>query len=128
CPEGWEEYAMNCYRFFTDKKDWNSAKSFCDSMDAHLVAIESEEENNWIFDRINYKDEGDDWWTDGSDEGSEDKWYWHHSNSRMIYADWNLSPREPNGKQSENCLLLQLRLNSWVDAPCSYELKFICEK
>ncbi|XP_062575524.1 perlucin-like protein [Saccostrea cucullata] len=128
CPADWEEYAMNCYGFFKDKKDWNTAKMYCESVDARLVAIDNEEENNWIFDRMKYhKDEVNDWWTEGSDEGSEGTWYWHHSNSRMIYTDWNLYLGEPNGKQRANCLLLRLELK-WIDCPCSYESKFICEK
>ena len=48
----WEEYDGNCYKFILDKKRWNAASKYCKDLDAQLVSIHSEDENNFVLGLI----------------------------------------------------------------------------
>ena len=48
---GWEEFGDSCYYFNwldSDKLSWYSAFEMCDNITAHLVTIESPEEDDFI--------------------------------------------------------------------------------
>uniref|UniRef100_A0A8W8IGJ3 C-type lectin domain-containing protein n=1 Tax=Magallana gigas TaxID=29159 RepID=A0A8W8IGJ3_MAGGI len=129
CPGVWEENDGSKYCFVISKADWDLAERKCSMMGGHLVAIESESEDKWIYERLNFYTNitGPDakWWSGGTDKDSEDFFYWQHSRQNLTFEKWNLG--DPSGDKDENCLLLLL-LDHWQDYPCSDEYSFICEK
>ncbi|XP_078394083.1 oxidized low-density lipoprotein receptor 1-like, partial [Cetorhinus maximus] len=44
CPSGWKVHNLHCYRFSTDKINWDSAKRQCESQNSHLIIINTEQE------------------------------------------------------------------------------------
>ncbi|XP_077781324.1 C-type lectin domain family 2 member D-like [Podarcis muralis] len=44
CPHHWIGYAGKCYHFSKKKRNWNSSRSYCESHNATLARIESEEQ------------------------------------------------------------------------------------
>ncbi|XP_022336215.2 C-type lectin domain family 4 member D-like [Crassostrea virginica] len=128
CKSGWENYSDSSYCFVNEKSGWNIAERICSLMGAHLVGIESEHENEWLFTRLgDYYEMGydDRWWSGGTDGASEGSFYWQHSKQGLDFTYWN--PNDPSGKTSENCVLL-LFFDKWQDFPCMTESNFICEK
>merc|ERR1719242_38538 len=72
-------------------------------------------------------------WTSGTDQGEESKFFWMSTGKPMTYENWNAG--EPNNFQYENgeqehCLELSNRDGKglrWNDTPCSFETFFVCE-
>ncbi|XP_061180779.1 C-type lectin domain family 6 member A-like [Saccostrea echinata] len=50
CPDGWLPFDHHCYFFNKTKNNWFTAKEQCEKYGAHLVEIESPEENTWIME------------------------------------------------------------------------------
>ena len=50
CPEGWNKFQMNCYKFFTEKKVWSEARADCLDHQSDLASIHSYEEDKFVFD------------------------------------------------------------------------------
>ena len=48
CPEGFERKAGNCYKFVTEKKNFNDAENDCKEQGGHLACPKSAEENKAI--------------------------------------------------------------------------------
>lgn len=44
CPLGWVHFQSSCYFFSTNTRSWSESVKNCSSMGAHLVVINSEEE------------------------------------------------------------------------------------
>ncbi|KAG8511923.1 NKG2-A/NKG2-B type II integral membrane protein [Galemys pyrenaicus] len=44
CPEGWVSYSNNCYYFSAEKKTWSESVRACESKNAQLLYVESEQE------------------------------------------------------------------------------------
>jgi len=72
-------------------------------------------------------------WTSGTDQAEEGKFFWMSTGKPMTYENWNAG--EPNNFQYENgeqehCLELWNRDGKglrWNDTPCSFETFFVCE-
>jgi len=41
---GWKDFEESCYYFSTERMSWREAKEICDDRGAHLVIINSEQE------------------------------------------------------------------------------------
>ena len=50
CQEGWDRIGESCYLFANDTVLFDVAKSRCEDLGAHLVSINSEEENENVAD------------------------------------------------------------------------------
>lgn len=44
CPAGWMEINSRCYFLSTESKTWEDSRKYCQSKDADLVVINSEQE------------------------------------------------------------------------------------
>ncbi|XP_048643793.1 C-type lectin domain family 4 member A-like [Marmota marmota marmota] len=44
CPQNWKSFSSSCYFFSTDAKSWKERQENCSRMEAHLVVINSKEE------------------------------------------------------------------------------------
>ncbi|XP_060573663.1 CD209 antigen-like protein A, partial [Ruditapes philippinarum] len=53
CQSGWTGFRDSCYQFNVDnKQSWNDAKNACHKEHATLVAIETQEESDFIADHL----------------------------------------------------------------------------
>ena len=54
-------------------------------------------------------------------------WIWESSGELVRVPGWGSN--EPNGKTTENCLLMVASINfAWADVSCTNSYKFICQK
>ncbi|KAJ8316325.1 hypothetical protein KUTeg_006339 [Tegillarca granosa] len=87
----------------------------CYNKGSRLADVKSMDELNFL--KSCAKGRKDHIWLDGNDIKEEGKWIWSYNNETVSLTDWYSG--EPNGKRSENCLMI-LGSNSykwkWNDA------------
>lgn len=52
-------------------------------------------------------------------------WVWDHSNTQLVFMNWDLKGSQPGGGKDENCVLSIFGL--WHDYPCHYTFNIMCE-
>ncbi|XP_007441702.1 asialoglycoprotein receptor 1-like [Python bivittatus] len=125
CPKGWDAFRKSCYWESRVGKPWQEAKAECESRDAHLVIINSYEEQQFVAVRvrpqymwIGLTDSSGSWkWVDGSPYAIQqqywcadqpDDWYGHGLGG------------------GEDCAHLH-RDGCWNDDHCTRDYGWICE-
>ncbi|NXT80291.1 CL17A protein, partial [Zapornia atra] len=81
CPAGWQQFFTTCYFFSTTTKPWLAAKEFCSSFNAHLVIVDSEQENKFLANRIM---DNRVFWLGLSDTHAEGDWKWANGQSLSL--------------------------------------------
>ncbi|XP_062605322.1 hepatic lectin-like [Saccostrea cucullata] len=122
CPTSWRINGEKKYCFVNNPLKWHAAKASCIWMEAHLLEIENEAEQNLIQNKAS----GDRWWMGGTDEESEGTFIWVHSNTTLSYTNW-LQGEPSNGDTGENCVEM-LTEGVWNDKNCDSSTYYICEK
>ncbi|NXV80478.1 CL17A protein, partial [Atlantisia rogersi] len=123
CPSGWQQFFTNCYFFSTTTKPWLAAKEFCSNFNAHLVIVDSEQENKFLANRIM---DNRVFWLGLSDTHKEGDWMWDNGQSLSL-SFW--SSGEPNnvGEHGEDCATINPH-GRWNDVICSNGEAWICER
>ncbi|XP_062568495.1 perlucin-like [Saccostrea cucullata] len=129
CPFGWKQRGLSCYAFFIDVPDgWTEAMLYCNALQAKLVEIETEVEDEFL--RIYLMDHGykGQFWIGLTDALVEGHWVWESTQKSPGYTGWG--PGEPNnGGHHEDCAHLYDAISfHWNDVPCDRKYNFICEK
>ncbi|XP_078392737.1 hepatic lectin-like [Cetorhinus maximus] len=105
-----------------ESKEWNSAKLQCESLNSHLIIINTEQEQNFMEKSI--ENNPGDYWIGLTDRESEGNWKWVDG-SPVSFTRWGQG--EPNNwNGNENCAIIKTR--GWNDYSCSDQFRFICEK
>lgn len=127
-----------CYKMFEGEKSWDDAKTSCEGTGAHLVKIESADENIFLlnsFLQLLPNDNNREAWTGLSDKKEEGDFVWTDG-ATPEYTNW--AAEQPNDEDDEqDCVeivngvfwpggLPQIGL--WNDFQCKKALMFICEK
>jgi len=116
------------------KSNWYKAEQYCRFHGMHLASINSAEEQRDLQDHIQAYGMGHEhFWTSGTDQGEEGKFFWMGTGKPITYTNWNAG--EPNNFQyedgeQEHCLEMWDRDGKglgWNDTPCSFSTFFICE-
>eukprot|EP00090_Calanus_glacialis_P002633 TRINITY_DN11969_c0_g1_i8.p1 TRINITY_DN11969_c0_g1~~TRINITY_DN11969_c0_g1_i8.p1 ORF type:complete len:277 (-),score=48.17 TRINITY_DN11969_c0_g1_i8:110-940(-) len=116
------------------KANWARSAQYCRYHGMHLASVNTEEEQNNIEEHIQSLGFGHEhFWTSGTDQAEEGKFFWMSTGKPLTYENWNTG--EPNnyeyeGGELEHCLELWNRDGKglkWNDTPCSFETFFICE-
>uniref|UniRef100_A0A3B4TPA2 C-type lectin domain-containing protein n=1 Tax=Seriola dumerili TaxID=41447 RepID=A0A3B4TPA2_SERDU len=129
-----------CYYFSSRMLSWSSSRAWCRTQGGDLLIINSEQEQNFIFDTsraleqsitrlwigMTDAEEEDDWrWVDGSKVNSDVYWL-----SRPGMAtepdDWKLD--DPLGEDCGHVDTSENALKSWMDGSCKKPYRWICEK
>ncbi|XP_015107158.2 C-type lectin domain family 10 member A [Vicugna pacos] len=124
CPTNWLEHEGSCYWFSSSGKPWPEAEKQCQLEDAHLVVINSREEQNFVqahiasYTWMGLSDLDGVWkWADGTDyetnfknwkPGQPDDWSGHGLGGGEDCAHFH-----PDGK--------------WNDDACQRPYRWICE-
>ncbi|KAJ8307680.1 hypothetical protein KUTeg_014761 [Tegillarca granosa] len=99
----------------------------CHKKGSRLTDVKTMDELNFLASYAKAKKDGI--WLDGNDIKQEGKWIWSYNNEPINLAFWG--PGEPNGKRSENCLMI-LKYGAdiwkWNDAPCKNSYYYACQK
>ncbi|XP_048051413.1 C-type lectin domain family 4 member E-like isoform X2 [Megalobrama amblycephala] len=107
-----------------ESKNWSDSRQYCRDRGTDLVIIDTEEKQRLISSFIK-----ETVWIGLSDIENEGNMKWV-DNSPLKQGFW--IEGEPNNlAEDENCIELipeKPTLNNWNDLPCSYTIKWICEK
>ncbi|XP_008854088.1 C-type lectin domain family 10 member A isoform X1 [Nannospalax galili] len=125
CPLHWLEHEGSCYWFSQSGKSWPEADKYCQLENAHLVVVNSMEEQKFLENRIAHKhtwmgltDENGPWrWVDSTDfdkgftnwaPEQPDNWHGHGLGGGEDCAHFN-----PDGR--------------WNDDVCQRSYSWVCE-
>ncbi|XP_012787351.2 C-type lectin domain family 10 member A [Sorex araneus] len=125
CPTNWLENEGSCYWFSSSGKSWHEADKYCQLENAHLVVINSREEQNFVQKHIGssytwmgLSDPDGIWkWADGTDyetnfknwrPGQPDDWHGHGLGGGEDCAHFH-----PDGR--------------WNDDVCQRIYRWVCE-
>ncbi|XP_072000805.1 asialoglycoprotein receptor 1-like isoform X2 [Engystomops pustulosus] len=126
CPDGWRKNQLSCYFYSSDGKPWEDAKKICETKSAHLVVINSEEEQNFIFGITTGKYT----WIGLTDVSGEWKWV---DGTRYESTPQYWLPGQPDEYfghglgGGEDCAHLHSN-GRWNDDHCSRRYWYLCEK
>jgi hypothetical protein len=146
CAAGWVAYRESCYLFSKDFLTWFQAAAECRKLDAHLVTVNDDLENqflgNYIYNpavAVYFKVIGgrlnDNMflpyhavtWIGLTDLYVEGSWRWVDTDSAHTYKAWGIS--EPsNHFGSEHCVHFGGFGLTWNDVNCHFLGTYICEK
>ncbi|XP_035987014.1 C-type lectin domain family 10 member A [Fundulus heteroclitus] len=128
CPLDWVPFGSDCYFFSRQTLPWSQAKSWCETKDAHLVILHTDQE--WDFVTKNSVPHL--YWV-GLTDGRTGKWEWVNQTPYVMQRRrW--VPGQPDawtghglGPDDEDCAHLHRdgRLN---DRHCSLSTRYICQK
>ncbi|XP_014092473.3 C-type lectin domain family 3 member A [Bactrocera oleae] len=115
------------YYVSSEKVSWFEANYYCYSKGWELVAPENVDLLTLLKGfRELYDVKDTSYWSAGNQlYGSN--WVWGLGGETITTSNWDSN--EPNGNDSENCLLIGKTVQSlWSDADCAAKYKFICQK
>nr|AJF83861.1 liver and lymph node-specific ICAM-3-grabbing non-integrin protein [Miichthys miiuy] len=137
CSPGWSYMSSVCfYIAFSEshsRRSWQEARQYCTKQGGDLALINSRERHLALAELINnYQDRSrsisqSGFWIGLRDVELEGTWKWLDG---TILTDGYWNDGEPNNQGNEDCAAMYPRSNpfkAWNDAPCSYDLKWICE-
>ncbi|XP_078146522.1 uncharacterized protein LOC144537835 [Centroberyx gerrardi] len=130
-PHCWIEFNSNWYYVSNERKTWEESRQDCLRRGAHLVIINSKEEQKFLAG-LNKRV-----WIGLTDREEEGTWTWVDG-SPPTTAYWGQTQPDngDNVRQSsvrtEDCAELyndySHPLNKWNDLPCDVKISWICEK
>uniref|UniRef100_A0A3B5LLC9 C-type lectin domain-containing protein n=1 Tax=Xiphophorus couchianus TaxID=32473 RepID=A0A3B5LLC9_9TELE len=131
CLPGWTFMSSSCYYFpFSDtfyRTSWNEARQFCRRQGGDLAIVNNREKFLTINQDLSRQASQSGFWIGLRDVEEEGVWKWVDG-TRLTEGFWNVG--EPNNLNNEDCAAVYPKSNpfmSWNDAPCNYNLKWICE-
>nr|XP_004610704.1 unnamed protein product [Sorex araneus] len=122
CPKNWKPFGSNCYFVSSEEQTWTDSKKHCAGMQAHLLVVDSKEEQDFINKNV---DESCDYYF-GLSDLQNGHWEWVNETPYNHSASfWH--PGEPSNG-NEHCVMLNFHHQwGWNDAPCDLLQHSVCE-
>lgn len=111
------------YKFFADGLDWEKATAKCKEHGGHLVVIDNEDEQKFVFDQLKQQVGHPFMWVGVVHlDGQPGQWQTVNGDP-LPYQNW--TDGEP---EDDDCGAMALKFNGkWYDTPKTKTLPFICE-
>ncbi|XP_045695672.1 C-type lectin domain family 4 member E isoform X1 [Phyllostomus hastatus] len=127
CPSRWVHFQSSCYFFSTNTMTWSASVKNCSNMGGHLVVINTQEEQEFLFHEKPKKRE---FYIGLTDQVTDGQWKWVDGTPFMkSLSFWDVG--EPNNLATvEDCVTIRDSSNprqNWNDVPCFFNLFRICE-
>ncbi|XP_021238732.1 CD209 antigen-like protein C isoform X2 [Numida meleagris] len=122
CLAGWKIFKGSCYSFSTERMNWWEAKETCSDQDAHLVIINSEQEQGFLKNSINSSNT---YWLGVTDQEQEGTWLW--TNGDAVSTSYWITWQENRDRDQKDCGTMGPN-GMWADERCSRLHHWICEK
>ncbi|XP_033078759.1 C-type lectin domain family 4 member A isoform X2 [Trachypithecus francoisi] len=128
CPKNWKPFSSNCYFISTESASWQNSEKDCARMEAHLLVINTQEEQDFIFQNLQ---EESAYFVGLSDPEGQRHWQWvDQTPYNESSTFWH--PQEPSDPD-ERCVVLNFRKTSkrwgwgWNDVYCVVRQRSVCE-
>ncbi|XP_053376929.1 brevican core protein-like [Mercenaria mercenaria] len=129
CPAGWTLFGVSCYIYSDNlpvvSTNWNDAQDECIKVGGDLVEITSDVEQGSINILLSDDEDRTGTWIGLNDMSVEGKYIWVLSGNTVSFTNWQSG--EPNNVSNEDCIIVNSE-NYWVDIPCGWNRKYICEQ
>ncbi|XP_034501395.1 C-type lectin domain family 4 member E isoform X4 [Ailuropoda melanoleuca] len=127
CPTDWVHFQSSCYFFSTNTMSWTSSLKNCSDMGAHLVVINTQEEQEFLFFA---KPKRREFYIGLTDQVTEGQWQWVDGTPfSESLSFWDVG--EPNNIVTvEDCATIRDSSNprkNWNDVPCFFNMFRVCE-
>ena len=109
------------YQRFDTAKSWHDAAGSCSYLDAYLVTITSQGENNWLIDNLIGEHSV---WLGGTDNGTEGNWQWITGES-WDFTYWLQS--QPDGENYLQYGIGENVADGWNDWVSDGKIAYACE-
>uniref|UniRef100_A0A8C9CRC9 C-type lectin domain-containing protein n=1 Tax=Peromyscus maniculatus bairdii TaxID=230844 RepID=A0A8C9CRC9_PERMB len=121
CPWDWELFQGSCYLFSRTLGSWGASATSCQDLGAHLVIINSVEEQ--LFLKYWHIRKNERSWIGLSDHRHEGSWQWV-DDTPLRLSFWQEG--EPNNEGDEDCV--ELAEDKWNDRRCTANNFWVCEQ
>ncbi|XP_036938240.1 asialoglycoprotein receptor 1-like isoform X2 [Acanthopagrus latus] len=141
CPDSWRLFENKCYYVSSRKLTWSSSRSWCQTQGGDLLVIDSQPEQDFIFESSQASGQSDTrLWIGLTDAEEEGEWFWVDGSSVTTGVqfwlsrpgvgtepdDWKLD--DPLGEDCGHMDTSEDPLQSWMDGSCKTPYRWICEK
>ncbi|XP_039608769.1 low affinity immunoglobulin epsilon Fc receptor-like [Polypterus senegalus] len=135
CPQNWMLFNSKCYSFSSNKLTWTGGVEGCRQHEAHLVIIESEEEQTFLLNELSKQSPKKTYWIGLNDIANEGQFVWVDNKrldrSKSFWGvNWDGTMEPDNWRNQENCVKIQktATASGWYDAYCLETNNVICER
>merc|ERR1712180_199798 len=106
-------------KYFSTKKDWDSAKSACHTLGGYLLTDDSASVNNWVKEKSGVS------WIGLNDKAKNGEMVWD-SGLPFKYKNWH-SGSKSDDAGDEDCVGINIKKGMWNDYPCGNKFPYTCE-
>ncbi|XP_061771554.1 oxidized low-density lipoprotein receptor 1-like isoform X1 [Nerophis ophidion] len=129
CMQGWLWFRSKCYLFldtpyYQGWKTWKGSVEACREMDADLVGIDSQEEQEFVTNHTKfYNDNRHGYWMGLRKDDNTDQWMWHHGGNLTV-TFWRTQYYSRT-----NCALIlpSDSLANWSKESCEMKNRYVCQ-
>ncbi|XP_040261458.1 C-type lectin domain family 10 member A-like [Bufo bufo] len=121
CSAGWHFFGLSCYLLSPQTRNWQDSLHWCRKQGAHLVVINSPEEQEFLQTAVKTSS-----WIGLSDRDMEGQWEWVDGTpyNSTFHRFW--FQKQPDNLGNEDCAVL-LPGSLWNDNKCRKLYSSVCE-